>query len=108
MVALLGAEANPSQLCRAPCIHGRVKIQQKQPRPKTMKNISGKVLALFVIVGLVALWAFGSRIAEYNDAGNILFIQYPSGSLGIYSDQGFHPRWWGKSEAWKKSKQYSY
>lgn len=71
-----------------------------------MTNLTGKIAGILAAIALIVVLTLGSKIWEYNDAGNVLFVQYPNGSLGTYTDQGYKWQAFGAVQSWRKSNQF--
>ena len=65
-----------------------------------------KLLGLGFLTFFLVWCAF--NIAEWNDASNILIIQYPGGSFGVFTDPGPHPQWFGTIRVWPKRGSYKF
>lgn len=64
---------------------------------------------LRVILGavvLVVLGALSFKVIEEVDAGEIVVVQYPNGTLAVKKEAGWMGQWGGKATHYKKSSQY--
>lgn len=68
------------------------------------KQITGVIIAIVALLTIM----LSSKLFEYNDAGNVLFIQSLSGNLGVYTDQGYKNQFFGSTERWRKSNQFDF
>mgnify|MGYP001564060833 FL=1 len=69
----------------------------------TPKRVVSLVAA--VILCVVAIIATGSLI-EVLDAGHIMVIQYPNGTLLVGADPGIYPQWFGSVTRYPKREQF--
>lgn len=67
---------------------------------------SFKLLGLIVFF-FFSLWCVFNTF-EWNDAGTILIVQYPKGSIGVFTDSGPCPQWFGTVTKWPKTHVYKY
>jgi hypothetical protein len=66
------------------------------------RNVFGKI----VILGLILLLLIMSReFFTHVDAGEIVVIQYPTGSLNVVTSPGYVGRWFGSVERFRRSSQ---
>lgn len=60
------------------------------------------------VVAAVFLVLSGPKIIEILDAGEIMVIQYPNGSLEAYADPGMYFQWYGTVTKYPRREQYSF
>ncbi len=73
-----------------------------------IKDYSPRRIAILIITGVVAfalLMASGWML-EVLDAGHILVIQYPNGTLRVGIDPGIYPQWFGSVTKYPKREQF--
>ena len=63
-----------------------------------------KIIVGAVVVMLLCILPF--KLVESVDAGEIVVIQYPNGSLAVQKTAGWMPQWFGKTTHYTKSNQF--
>lgn len=66
-------------------------------------RIFSLTIVAIILLSIVGLW---KQFVTYNDASTIQVVQFPTGSLHVYYDPGYHARMFGSRETFNRSNQF--
>jgi regulator of protease activity HflC (stomatin/prohibitin superfamily) len=70
--------------------------------------MKAKVMLGGILFSIIFVLFLSTKLFTVLDAGEVMVIQYPNGSLGIFTEPGFYGEWFGTVTRYKRREQYSF